>query len=117
MKFIIRLKETAHLGACPECHKEELEYLNVGRTHFGICREHDVYWNIGSNLFSSWREQSEEGWQENAEVLERMREVEASHWEYKNYSISEAVRLPLLRLKNRIQANRYRWALNDDLPF
>ena len=104
---------------CPECHKEGGHVLNVGRNHFGVCMEHGVCWNIGSNLFSSWRHQSEEDWQENAEVLERMREVGASHWEYKNYSISELPGVVLLRLKNRIRSIRWSMSrrLTGDLPF
>ena len=48
-----------HFGVCPHCHKTD-GYLNAGKSHVFFCKEHKVSWNVGSNLFSSWREQTEE---------------------------------------------------------
>jgi len=35
-------------------------YVNAGRTHVFFCREHKKSRIAGSNLFSSWREETEE---------------------------------------------------------
>ncbi len=40
-------------------------YINLGRNHWFICDEHRTKWSIGSNLFSSWREETEEDWRRN----------------------------------------------------
>jgi len=46
-------------GVCPTCHKTD-GYANAGNTHIFFCIEHRVRWTIGVNLFSSWRDQSED---------------------------------------------------------
>ena len=48
-----------HFGTCPRCHKSD-GYINVSSTHFFVCHEHKLKWCVGSNLFSSWREQTEQ---------------------------------------------------------
>jgi hypothetical protein len=48
-----------HFGVCPVCGKHD-GYVNVGRSHWFVCNEHKVKWCFGANVFSSWREQSEE---------------------------------------------------------
>jgi hypothetical protein len=47
-----------YFGLCPKCHKSD-GYINVGRNHWGLCEEHRTKWCIGSNLFSSWRDEHE----------------------------------------------------------
>jgi hypothetical protein len=46
-------------GLCPVCHKTD-GYANAGKSHVFYCKEHKTCWCVGSNLFSSWREQTEE---------------------------------------------------------
>jgi hypothetical protein len=46
-------------GECPVCGTSE-GHLNVGRSHWFYCKEHKVKWCIGWNLFSTWRDQTEE---------------------------------------------------------
>lgn len=48
-----------HFGVCPECHWYTGR-LNTGRGHWGYCTPHKTTWSIGSNLFSDWKDQSEE---------------------------------------------------------
>jgi hypothetical protein len=60
--------ETDYFGVCPTCHKNN-GYLNIGRQHWFVCHEHRVTWCVGENLFSSWREQSEETFAENAKRI------------------------------------------------
>jgi hypothetical protein len=64
-----------YFGLCPECHNND-GYLDVGRDHWFFCEEHKVKWWAGSNLFSSWCEQTEEGKQANIKFLEGCRIVE-----------------------------------------
>ena len=35
-------------------------FANAGKSHVFYCKKHKKCWSIGSNLFSSWREQTEE---------------------------------------------------------
>ena len=48
-----------YFGVCPECGKSD-GYINVSRTHWFFCKAHKTKWCIGANLFSSWREQTED---------------------------------------------------------
>lgn len=64
-----------YFGGCPECGGND-GYLNVGRNHWYICHEHKTRWLLGSNLFSSWQEQSEEDWKRNAELISDYKNVE-----------------------------------------
>jgi hypothetical protein len=61
-------------GVCPICKGHD-GYLNVGRDHWFKCDEHKVRWHVGSNLFSSWHDESEEDWEENARILSEYEEV------------------------------------------
>ena len=63
-----------YFGGCPECG-ETSGYVNIERSHYGRCDEHKVYWPIGANLFSSWRQETEEDWQRNRELLGSYHEV------------------------------------------
>ena len=47
-----------YFGGCPECGKND-GYLNTGRTHVFMCKTHRTSWIAGSNLFSSWRNETE----------------------------------------------------------
>jgi hypothetical protein len=58
----------SHFGVCPHCHKTD-GYINVGRTHLFVCREHKLKWCVGSNLFSSWRYQTKE---EQEQIYDRL---------------------------------------------
>ena len=57
-----------YFGGCPQCGKCA-GTLNIGRVHWCACDEHRTKWCIGENLFSAWRNESEEVWQRNAEIL------------------------------------------------
>jgi hypothetical protein len=48
-----------HFGACPVCGQGG-RYLNVGRGHWFYCSDHKISWFAGSNLFSSWRHETED---------------------------------------------------------
>jgi len=68
-------------GLCPECvaagiYGAKQTWRNVGRENYVCCDEHNVFWCLGSNIISSWRDESEELWQQNSAELETMRRVE-----------------------------------------
>jgi hypothetical protein len=50
---------TARFGLCPVCRKTD-GYMNVGSGHWFMCIKHKNRWFIGSNLFSSWKDETEE---------------------------------------------------------
>jgi hypothetical protein len=52
-------KGDAYFGLCPTCHKND-GCTNVGRSHWFYCKEHKKKWCAGANLFSDWRDQSED---------------------------------------------------------
>jgi hypothetical protein len=47
-----------YFGLCPVCHETD-GYANSGRAHRFYCKKHKTSWCVGSNLFSSWRGQTE----------------------------------------------------------
>jgi hypothetical protein len=47
------------IGLCPICRTND-GFINTGRTHVGYCKEHKKSWLVGSNLFSNWRNETEE---------------------------------------------------------
>lgn len=85
-------QEIDYFGGCPECGRND-GYLNVGREHWGMCDKHKTKWWIGSNLFSSWKEETEEEWKKNAERLSAYQEVEPVRDEVKEMVVEEKPRL------------------------
>ena len=76
MGEVVQLREVpGYFGGCPECERDD-DYLNVGKSHWFVCDEHKTTWFVGSNLFCSWREQSQEVWEENARQLSEYKDVE-----------------------------------------
>jgi hypothetical protein len=49
----------ALFGGCPQCGGTD-GIVNIGRSHWLHCSEHKVKWWVGSNLFDSWRHETEE---------------------------------------------------------
>ncbi len=63
-----------YFGHCPVPGHENY-YLNVGRAHWMVCDECRIKWLIGANLFSSWRTESRQIWQQNFEKMKDYKEV------------------------------------------
>jgi hypothetical protein len=61
-------------GNCPQCHKTHGGYC-IGPDHWYVCHTHHTKWCIGSNLFSSWRDMSEQQLLANTHMLAGYREV------------------------------------------
>jgi len=68
-------EEKHYFGCCPECCKDSCDpkqdfiYCNIGRDHWFYCDKHQQAWIIGSNLFSGWREETEDVWEANFNKL------------------------------------------------
>lgn len=67
-----------YFGGCPECGNTN-GYLNLRSTHVFVCDEHKTGWIIGANLFSCWKEETEQDWDKNLKLLEGYRKVKAIH--------------------------------------
>jgi hypothetical protein len=70
-----------HFGLCPKCveagdFSTRHCWANVARNHYVYCKTHGVYWYVGSNLLSSWREEDESIWNANESLLEGLTRVE-----------------------------------------
>lgn len=95
-----------YFGGCPECGKSH-GYFNIGRTHFFHCDDHKTMWPIGCNLFSSWKNETDEIWRENWKKFAKYREVDPlpcnADW--------------LKEHNARAAARAAREAGDDDLPF
>jgi ribosomal protein L37AE/L43A len=60
--------------ACPQCKKPG-ECRNVYKTHWFFCKDCGIKWVEGINLFSSWRYETPEMWQENELFLDRFKTI------------------------------------------
>ena len=67
--------DNSYFGSCPECLDMPL-ILNIGRNHSGTCEKHMAKWQIGSNMFSGWKDEEESNWQKNATLLKEYAEIE-----------------------------------------
>jgi hypothetical protein len=48
----------AQWGGCPECGDND-GYVDIGKSHWFLCRAHKAMWFAGANLFSSWHGETE----------------------------------------------------------
>lgn len=58
-----------YFGLCPHCHKTD-GWLNIGKEHWLYCVAHRVKWTPGTNLFSSWRNETEDQQRARYEALD-----------------------------------------------
>jgi hypothetical protein len=68
-----------YFGNCPQCRKND-GFLNIGRSHWFICHEHKTKWCVGSNLFSNWRDETEDDWRKTHERLASYAVVEPTRF-------------------------------------
>ena len=74
-----------HFGVCPKCLETD-GCLHVGRDEWFVCREHKAKWYVGSNLFSVWREMTDEEFKNNEELLESYKDIKPIHLLERNNS-------------------------------
>lgn len=65
-------------GLCPTCLNTD-GYINIGRVHWFVCHEHRARWCIGSNLSSTWMDQTEDDWARDCERIRAYAEIEPVH--------------------------------------
>lgn len=81
LKFTQPVKNSPHyFGGCPYCG-DNAGYMNVGSNHWCVCDTHKTKWQIGSNLFSGWKNETEEEWKRNAYKLQNYMTVEPLPWD------------------------------------
>jgi hypothetical protein len=61
-----------YFGLCPYCGKTDGCH-SVGRDHWYVCHEHKTKWLIGSNLFSTWRDLTEDERRRNRRIFDEYR--------------------------------------------
>jgi len=66
-----------NIFSCPNDQFHETGYLNIGREQWGYCDACKAKWRVGSNLVSSWRDETEDIWKSNQEKLKDYKEVQA----------------------------------------
>jgi len=106
MGDVIEFPEPNYFGDCPKCGRND-GYINIGRGHWFVCDRHKTKWYIGSNLFSCWKDETEEMWLRNADELANYQEVKP--WHRGNFRQEVGDELPLPDVAHE--------RLNDDLPF
>ena len=57
-----------YFGLCPICKGTD-GYVNIGRSHWFICKQHRARWFIGENVFSSWHDETESEQQREREEI------------------------------------------------
>ena len=103
-----------YFGYCPHCDVSNM-YCNIGRDHWFYCELHQVCWCVGSNLFSDWKEESEETWKENEAFLEPFTVVEPRIIRKPFWKILRWKRRLLWNLKSKWIFFKYRGAPEIDL--
>lgn len=104
--------EPDYFGGCPECGGDN-GYFNIGRDHYVHCQAHKTVWCIGSNLFSSWREETESDWQNNREKFADYTPVEPRHFRTGRQEHRNTARKLRLQERMRNAPQPADW----DLPF
>lgn len=62
--------DSTWMGRCPKCGHGP-HAINIGSTHFLYCPTDKLYFGPwGSNLTSSWRNESREQWKANSDLLD-----------------------------------------------
>lgn len=62
-------------GACDTCGSSS-GIVHVEDLAFGMCLLHQVYWLIGKDVFSDWRDDGADIWEQNAALLLMFNEIE-----------------------------------------
>ncbi len=80
--------EDGYWGNCPICHLTD-GFLHIGRADVCACHEHKLAWVIGDNLFSGWRDETEEDWESDRRLLSYYRIIEEEEIWYPHKQVAE----------------------------
>ncbi len=64
-----------YFGACPYCGRVDGGF-NRRSAHWDYCKKCKTVWFIGNNLFSSWRDENQDIWDENTRQFTGYRVVD-----------------------------------------
>src|ERR1700733_15172311 len=64
MESDVEITVSDYFGGCPHCGANH-GFLNVRAEHWIVCDAHKLKWCVGSNLFSSWKDENERIWRRN----------------------------------------------------
>lgn len=77
-KDAIDLLLVDRFGGCPRCGHTD-GYVNIQAAHWFVCDKHRTKWCAGENLFSDWREETEDERGRSAALLAQYRSVDPVH--------------------------------------
>jgi hypothetical protein len=77
---LVVLPAIDYWGGCPKCRKND-GCFSIGPEHWYVCHKHRTKWCVGENLFSGWREQTNQERSRNAVLLSTYRIVEPLAWQ------------------------------------
>lgn len=87
-----KLRHENYFGNCSVCGRDN-RCLNIGKAHYYVCHKHKKKWYVGSNLFSSWRDENEKIWKKNAKKIHKYDEIDGEEWrDNKIKKIDEEIR-------------------------
>jgi hypothetical protein len=76
--LLLRFPKPGRLGDCPRCGRND-GFLNIYKSHWFICKRHKLKWYAGYDLFPGWRNETEEDWKRNLQILSQYQEVRAKY--------------------------------------
>jgi len=71
-----QIQYSMRCGICPKCNKSD-GFVNLGKEHWFICRDHKIKWFGGINLFEGWENQTVAQAESIAVMLDSYKEVVA----------------------------------------
>lgn len=65
-----------NFGICPECSAEKTcVFYNIGPTLFKTCPDCKIRWEVGWNILSGWKDETEEIWEASYDLLKTYRNL------------------------------------------
>lgn len=99
-------------GACKKCHSEGIHF-NIERLNMVACENCKTQWEIGSNLFSGWKNETEDIWNENTRKYGDYEMIEPIY-----YNVSGRILFRLFpRVKRLFSQKKEMDFLPDEIPF
>lgn len=84
---ISEVQYSKQFGVCPICSKTD-GFVNLGKEHWFICRDHETKWFVGINLFEGWQNQTVAQAQGIEAMLDKYKEIDP----LRKYEEEEALR-------------------------
>jgi len=101
---------THYFGGCPRCGRSDGLY-NIYKQHWFVCHTHKVRWTVGSNILSSWRNETEDDQRERWHVVADNEDIKGGFLPEGTWS-----RDPSVREKELAEARAKAWEISADDP-